>query len=79
MPRLQRAKRLRVPSTSVVEEELEEDITASGPEASQTGETLPRKKVRWDGNVETQEDEEDEEEESSSSGTAEKVFASSVY
>ena len=78
MPRLQRVKRLRVPSTSVVEEELE-DITASGPETSQTGETLPRKKVRWDGNVETQEDEEDEEEESSSSGTAEKVFAFSVY
>ncbi|TBU56560.1 hypothetical protein BD310DRAFT_960111 [Dichomitus squalens] len=73
MPRLTKSKRLSVPHTSALEEELEEETTAL--EASQTDDTLPRKRVRWEGSVDTPEEEEDQqvEEESSLSGTAEKV------
>ncbi|KAM5533149.1 hypothetical protein V8D89_013197 [Ganoderma adspersum] len=70
MPLLKHAKRLRVPSTSLVDEELDEETRPSEQEASQTDDN-PRKKVRWDGCEDSPE--EDDEEESSSSGTTEKV------
>ncbi|KAI1793251.1 muts domain V-domain-containing protein [Ganoderma leucocontextum] len=70
MPRLKHAKRPRIPSTSLIDEELNEEPMLSGQEARQTDDN-PRKKVRWDGCDETPEEE--DEEESSSSGTTEKV------
>lgn len=70
MPLLKHAKRLRIPSTSLMDEELDEETRPSERETSKTNDN-PRKKVRWDGCEDTPE--EDDEEESSSSGTTEKV------
>ena len=71
MPLLKRAKRLRVPSTSLIDEELDEQTRPSEQETNQTNDN-PRKKVRCDG-CEDSPQEDDEEESSSSSGTTEKV------
>ncbi len=71
MPLLKHAKRLRIPSTSVIDEELDEETQ----DASRTDDN-PRKKVRWDGCDEAPD--EDEEDESSSSGITEKVRGSVI-
>ncbi|PIL22345.1 hypothetical protein GSI_15033 [Ganoderma sinense ZZ0214-1] len=69
MPLLRHAKRLRIPSTSLINEDPDEETMLPEQEASQTDDN-PRKKVRWDGCDEIAEE---EEEETSSSGTTEKV------
>ncbi len=68
-PRLSHSQRV-----SVDGDEEEGQGTAASRETSGTEDTQPRKRVRWGGDIETQDDEEDpEEQESSSSAEREKV------
>ncbi|KAL1950078.1 hypothetical protein VTO73DRAFT_5200 [Trametes versicolor] len=60
-----------LPASSHVAEDAEEGTTERVEDPSDSDDTQPRKKVRWDGNVDTPD--EDETEESSTTNVAEKI------